>query len=1385
MPIKTLPPLEDIIDKEQKSGVKFVKLMQKLFKEDARIKGYRFKAVSFYRRLQIDGIVESGYPDVKGKVIFQFRRLKATYYNEGSTTPKLEGLLKQVVKSGIPFNRYILVTPFDLTPEQEGLLFNFRKESGMDLIHYGSAKIVEILEQYPALKKYLYREYKSETRWNFKELKQKYKEAVEGRVKNLRFVGLPTAQYQRPGLLKPVDLRDIYIPLNLIKVGDGKRESVSSQKLRIRKKPGRFLVLAGPGSGKTTLCNYLALDACEKYDYDDYPELEDKIPFIIPLCDFAWTQNKLQREFDFIDYLKYDAENRLLKVKDEHANRESHLNIDLDFFIAMLELGMAVAIFDGVDEIPNETWRRKIIKKIKEFADLYPDSSILVMSRLFVYKASSHHFNPRTFQEYHLQPIPDKQIETFIDKWYTLQIPEKIREDYRNTKIQSLKKSIKSSDYLGWFKRNPLYLTMMVILNQLAGGVPKNRALLYGKYLELILWTWPNRKYSVLGEENPLEKRGINYTEQLRLLCAVAAHIKQKDNTSPAASCGDNQKSNIITQQELKDVLFRERFDEIRLPEETAHEDSEVFFNYMVERTGFWVEKEENPEGEKIFSFIHSSFIEYLYAYHVTRDIEKTNEEHIDFLVNHLGYPVWEEFTLFALLNFSEIRLPDFFDLFCKIVFERIHTTEIPYAWVTLGRAVRDNIKFADEAVTRIIKELLTHWLKNLSDIRLAAREESIFYTVLKEIAEFSPRGKQFLRKGLEAVIIHNSTWEAFAALSFLKQFYTLDETILHTITNHKHREYLLPYLPIYRDETSLSTYIDENLKEKHWLIYYNSTRQQVLENLDRLAANRLSAYELKGYIISSWLKILEAFERRRGFFKKNKPFLGGKDPGTADFRFVTFGSVFKRENNISHPLLIFRDFFTKSHDISPPKIEDNYFVSLDRSGKMQVSGESQDYITYWAHNVLIQFFSAFKRLLPTAISFSEDEKQHIKKGSLNFGKQFSQDIVQYLNRSFRDDMDRCFGKEMNLQHPPNYITMDFRHYLGRYFKVEFAQIVNRREFNQVLRRKLNRDVIGGFSRYLARDLTTTLSEEITQGFLDSLLKDIACSAEDFKDYAKDRGCQDIKKSILDKYKSQHPKKEEEEWKESDYEFIYKLILNEFTSEKSRFIDSFYIYLYEYLFNELFETSFEAQDPDGPGYSADNIIRFPALRFSINNPFMIPFIFNFIFSVDLNHYMVKFLAHLNNSFYGKPVPDNNTFFDAVYDYYYDNPFITYFVNYSWDFFCKRFNDHHREDAPLGRLALADFLVNAAKVSLTVERPCDGNEWNRVLIKAEKSKDLFVQISLALYKLCNFIDPSLESGKIEGLLERFKHEYPDYYRLMGFGEKLTSMNDVTSPENRHV
>ena len=91
----------------------------------------------------------------------------------------------------------------------------------------------------------------------------------------------------------------------------------------------------------------------------------------------------------------------------------------------------------------------------------------------------------------------------------------------------------------------------------------------------------------------------------------------------------------------------------------------------------------------------------------------------------------------------------------------------------------------------------------------------------------------------------------------------------------------------------------------------------------------------------------------------------------------------------------------------------------------------------------------------------------------------------------------------------------------------------------------------------------------------------------------------------------------------------------------------------------------------------------------------------------------------------------------------------------------------RAAALAGLPSINAFVVNAAKASLVAGITPEGDEWAKTLEEAEKSKDPFVQISVTLYKLCNFQDRENNSRLLHRQLDEFKRKHPDYYKLIGF------------------
>jgi hypothetical protein len=397
---------------------------------------------------------------------------------------------------------------------------------------------------------------------------------------------------------------------------------------------------------------------------------------------------------------------------------------------------------------------------------------------------------------------------------------------------------------------------------------------------------------------------------------------------------------------------------------------------------------------------------------------------------------------------------------------------------------------------------------------------------------------------------------------------------------------------------------------------------------------------------------------------------------------------------------------------------------------------------------------------------FDARELEHIEKESKKFGEEFGSKFSQYFPQVLAEGLHRYMMTHLNKGY--RFLSENFTQYLSWYLRREFEKLPNRCIFDPVLMRRLSRDLSETFSRFFRRDLSRDLRRKIIYSLLEYLKQDQDhYYTRDFQQYLEDNRSQEFKDLISDLYFKRHKKRLDWDNLSKYQELVYNLFLNEFDRDHLSFIDHFYIYLYEYLFNHRFDMSFESIDSSGRFFPADNILIIPKTHLPINNPFMIPFTFNFILSGALNHYFTKLLAHLHEKFYKQSAPAKNTILEAVEDYSFDYPFSSYFINYSWDYFCEKFKARYKKGNALNPFRLAGFIMHAAKVSLVTDMPCSGEAWDEILNEAEKLESPFVQISLRIYMLCNHIETAKESKLLENLLKKFEADYPYEYKLIGF------------------
>jgi energy-coupling factor transporter ATP-binding protein EcfA2 len=555
-----------------------------------------------------------------------------------------------------------------------------------------------------------------------------YRELIIEELKYLHFLGLPTRNYQRQQLMIIPELERVYIDLEF-RDDDFKAITLDS----IVDRPNPVVILGEPGAGKTTLVKYLALIQCKKIGIEGKKCVKGKLPFIVYLREL----NRQEKgKVDFVDFLRKNAEDN---YKLDYAERNIFENI--------LKKGGAVVMFDGLDEVEPENNRAKIAKEIEAFSRKYHQCPIWVTSRLLGYTEKVKLDKDR-FRHYYLEPLSEEKAKKFIKKWYEIQFY--MNKPLQSELIRSLQYAIEKNPGIKELARNPLLLTMMTLLHQFEGRLPDDRAVLYEKCIELLLKTWQEQKYHSLGIKNPLEARKLRYDDQLKILAAVAFYIKEKNHD--------------IENEKLENVLFNSRYDKSRMSREKAQKDSRLLLDYLYDRAGLFV---KSSKGENISSFIYLQFLDYLCAYQIAKNLSKSQAEIINDLLKFIKNPSWQESILISLYLFEKSTGASFIDAFTKAAFERLKEDKDPNGWFLMGRAVRDNIDFANDDIGQIIRGLLNIWLKGI--------EKNTAFSILKEIANFSPKGRYILDEVIEERIKADSKKRGADLANLHKQLSKMD----------------------------------------------------------------------------------------------------------------------------------------------------------------------------------------------------------------------------------------------------------------------------------------------------------------------------------------------------------------------------------------------------------------------------------------------------------------------------------------------------------------------------------------------------------------------------------------------------------------------------------
>lgn len=384
----------------------------------------------------------------------------------------------------------------------------------------------------------------------------------------------------------------------------------------------RTLILGDPGSGKSTLARFVLLsildpdgafhsilDASreamvaeeEKRDEQETVNLkrrmswasqfENHLPLLIELRNFVALRDagKCETFFEFLEYLG--------KTEGWHLNAsvlKQYLKND----------GRAVVTFDGLDEIFDPALRDHITQQIVAFTEEYPKARVLVTSRVIGYRrkilAGAH------FKHFTLQDLDEKQVATFVNRWFGLALTE--RPDEVNVRRERVMRAFNESSSIRQLAGNPMLLTIMVIIGK-HQELPRERWKLYDHAASVLIQHWDVNKHL---QDKRIQADFVDEDDKKALLRRLASRMQSGEG---------GLAGNYIHRHELQtefEAYLKERYNQ-----STA--DAAKIARAMIDQF-----RERNfilsLYGANLYGFVHRAFLEYFCAWEYVWEFERAKE---------------------------------------------------------------------------------------------------------------------------------------------------------------------------------------------------------------------------------------------------------------------------------------------------------------------------------------------------------------------------------------------------------------------------------------------------------------------------------------------------------------------------------------------------------------------------------------------------------------------------------------------------------------------------------------------------------------------------------------------------------------------------------------
>ncbi|MBC8871589.1 MAG: SUMF1/EgtB/PvdO family nonheme iron enzyme [Planctomycetes bacterium] len=750
-----LPALTERIAKGAEGGHEFERLMNQLLLCHADKNHFEYEpAGGAGGDSGIDGLARhGGVPGMDGRVAFQFKWLWDDIH-KGSKARQVKTSLERAARDE-DIRHWILVTPHGLKPSEIEWFHDLSPRDTLTLHHWGQTKVESVLRDCPAL---FARYFPHEAQpglpgydgHDFKVFAAEYRKKVAIDNERLRTIGLPPETLRERDARIEIPLEKVFVPQTFRPEDDDQRSVPLAELLSVG---GNCVLLGDPGTGKTTALSFVALLFCGEAELADFSSPDGIVPLLIPLRDFLKLKES-KHDLEFVEYLACRARSDLSLP---HAHRA--------FFEAALRMGEAVVLVDGLDEAGGDAGRHRTSITIRTFQKEFSACPFWVTSRVYGYTHDVR-LPSDGFSHYRVGRLQPEQIDDFVARWYAIQYPDNARQ--RDDQTSSLQKALGRTPGIQRLAGNPLLLTLMAFIHHGLRALPKDRGDLYEQCIQMLLKSWLDAKRedgSAIGQAAPAAFDNVGL--QKDYLAHLAMHVQQQNQGAE-----EDETRGLIHRNDALDCLTKRHLersgrDRPGLTFAEAREEMVQFLDYISDRTGLLIDK-----GGGQLAFIHLSFQEYLAAWLYTCQMPGEAEQR-EFFESHLGRAAWEEVLLlrfYVILHEPGGRGESVFDAVVSSLLRKLEDLDDTAPWLTLSRAVRDNLKFRDGDRRMILQQSRDFWLES------PPRFSGEWFDVLEEIALFAPDAKDEFGGLLDEVWQHGKELSrAVACLQLMEQLKMAD----------------------------------------------------------------------------------------------------------------------------------------------------------------------------------------------------------------------------------------------------------------------------------------------------------------------------------------------------------------------------------------------------------------------------------------------------------------------------------------------------------------------------------------------------------------------------------------------------------------------------------